>query len=924
MQEATHIMRGAMEANDLSTTLDRATAMLGELGDHKHHHHRHGHSHGHGHANTTHVPSHSHNDTQAVMSPKHYYELHMMALDELPNLEEYFLSLAVPAPPGAIENIPPQSSAPLPMSVPTVSRGQCTMTELYEVVQYCPRSVPRLYLQICAGSALIRSEEATVKTVLNDLKEAVKCVQCPVRGLFLRHYLLQAIKDKLPDEREVSDVVNVNEHVNEHEHEHEHGEGLGMEEQGNNMVPVEEEQEAQQVHNDNHNPALDNLMGDLGVDLNINDNMIDNGNGEDKNEHHHDALENLMGGLGVDVHQNVGGFFDNVPPAPPQEPPPPAPVPAAAAAAVMSLEEEVDDPNSPGTVKDSYQFVLSNFIEMNKLWVRIQHMPGDSKTRETKRKRERERNELRMMVGTNLVRISELEGVTSAIYGTIILPSILDQIVACHDPLAQAYLMDCIIQVFPDEFHIQTLEVVLNVCPKLREKVNIRTILQSVMNRLANYYEDELLLNDEEDTEGVKMSVMMDSFSMFDECIKSVLSARGVKLTAREAIRLESSLLDFTLKCYPGQMDHIDQCLGICASTLRGEGNHGITNGIVNVNPNPIPLDNRAIDELEKLLSLPLEELALGLLELHHYSELLSLLPWDNRKNVAVSLLKVLDSSGETISSLNEMNQLFAIITPLLRNNPITGAGINVPPADLALVPKVFHIIYNEDTDVHFEMLSSLKRQISECGGTSTNLVPLFYATLKLLNRVRDVEFPPPFVPEEETEAELSAEDNEEEDEHVAEAVTDAVQEDALDTEVVQATAAETDAVEAEIVESAQITDAVDKAILEGEVSKSEDDLSYEEDKEDDGISYDGGDDTKPNEEEDKANDSVDEITAELNDLISTRQEEKVEEKEESNPPSEALISYSVQNDLFADTPLVAGDEIIEIPVVQPVALKAK
>ena len=48
-----------------------------------------------------------------------------------------------------------------------------------------------------------------MKNVLQDLKEGVKCVQCPIRGLFLRHYLLQAVKDKLPDEKEVDDGVQV-------------------------------------------------------------------------------------------------------------------------------------------------------------------------------------------------------------------------------------------------------------------------------------------------------------------------------------------------------------------------------------------------------------------------------------------------------------------------------------------------------------------------------------------------------------------------------------------------------------------------------------------------------------------------------------------------------------------------------------------
>ena len=51
-------------------------------------------------------------------------------------------------------------------------------------------------------------------------------------------------------------------------------------------------------------------------------------------------------------------------------------------------------------------FVLLNFAEMNKLWVRMQHQ-GHSQDRE---KREQERQELRILVGTNLVRLSQLEG----------------------------------------------------------------------------------------------------------------------------------------------------------------------------------------------------------------------------------------------------------------------------------------------------------------------------------------------------------------------------------------------------------------------------------------------------------------------------------------------------------------------------------
>lgn len=96
-----------------------------------------------------------------------------------------------------------------------------------------------------------------------------------------------------------------------------------------------------------------------------------------------------------------------------------------------------------GNLQDSISFVLTNFIEMNKLWVRLQHQ-GHSRDRE---KREMERRDLRILVGTNLVRLSQLDGVDLEMYQTNILPAILEQVVNCKDVIAQEYLMEVVIQV---------------------------------------------------------------------------------------------------------------------------------------------------------------------------------------------------------------------------------------------------------------------------------------------------------------------------------------------------------------------------------------------------------------------------------------------------------------------------------------------
>ena len=96
-----------------------------------------------------------------------------------------------------------------------------------------------------------------------------------------------------------------------------------------------------------------------------------------------------------------------------------------------------------GSIEDSIAFILHNFAEMNKLWVRMQHQ---GHTRE-KERREKERLELRILVGTNLVRLSQLDAIDAGMYQREVLPNVLEQVIKCRDAIAQEYLMECIIQV---------------------------------------------------------------------------------------------------------------------------------------------------------------------------------------------------------------------------------------------------------------------------------------------------------------------------------------------------------------------------------------------------------------------------------------------------------------------------------------------
>lgn len=65
-----------------------------------------------------------------------------------------------------------------------------------------------------------------------------------------------------------------------------------------------------------------------------------------------------------------------------------------------------------GTVGDSIKYVLQNFKETVNLFSRLKKSGLSSE----RQKREKERMDLRILVGTNLVRLSQLDGVDADIY----------------------------------------------------------------------------------------------------------------------------------------------------------------------------------------------------------------------------------------------------------------------------------------------------------------------------------------------------------------------------------------------------------------------------------------------------------------------------------------------------------------------------
>ncbi|KFM75387.1 Vacuolar protein sorting-associated protein 35, partial [Stegodyphus mimosarum] len=108
----------------------------------------------------------------SLLSPKSYYELYMTVSDELRHLELYLLD--------------------------EFQKGR-RVADLYELVQYAGNIIPRLYLLITVGLIYMKTNEHSKRDILKDVVEMCRGVQHPLRGLFLRNYLLQCTRNILPD-----------------------------------------------------------------------------------------------------------------------------------------------------------------------------------------------------------------------------------------------------------------------------------------------------------------------------------------------------------------------------------------------------------------------------------------------------------------------------------------------------------------------------------------------------------------------------------------------------------------------------------------------------------------------------------------------------------------------------------------------------
>jgi vacuolar protein sorting-associated protein 35 len=514
----------------------------------------------------------------SLLSPRFYYELYMLIFQELQHLAAFFSDK---------------------------SRHGRKLTEVYESVQHAGNILPRLYLLVTVGVTYIQSGEAPGAEILRDMAELCKGVQHPIRGLFLRYYLLQMTKDKL---------------------------------------------------------------------------------------------------------QSV------------------------AAESPQGLEEVVD-------------FILSNFNETTRLWIRVQSQGGPGSRDRVKR--ERERHDLRILVGASLVRLSQLEGMTKAFYTDKVLPRILEQVIGCKDPMAQQYLLDCTVQVFPDDFHLSSLAVLLNTCSQTQRKVDLRPVLVNLMNRLRNFLQSSTTATRIESSE---------VFGLFRLHLERIMHRTDAKSTAQDddaadedvsgstttavpiinqqvvdspfvvaskacgnILELYAAFLGFTLSLDPKKYDQVSIVHGMALAAL--DKYMQTIGGLPSSSE-----DREEEDEDDPVWLGPLVEIVettvrlvplARALALSQFGSLLAAVPKKLSRKVSIAMVDaILEEEGmesRYIGDSTTASRFLSVIESLLYD-VVEVPALTTPAQDQVKVCKVVHLFHADDVEIQFELLNTLRSYFGRGG----------------------------------------------------------------------------------------------------------------------------------------------------------------------------------------------------------------
>ena len=236
--------------------------------------------------------------------------------------------------------------------------------------------------------------------------------------------------------------------------------------------------------------------------------------------------------------------------------------------------------------------------------------------------------------------------------------------------------MECIIQAFPDEFHLATLEPLLEATSKLSQEVEIKTIFISLMDRLSYFAAEN------SSTDLTSFNKNINIFKLFKKYTDKIIEEQGRSIELSRLLELEVAFLKFTIKTYSSDnISYVNDILESATYLIKSNREEKLT--------------PEAMRLLVKLLTIPLETLSLQVLKMGHYPELMGYMAFSSRKTVALRIVQAVLKQRKLLDSVEVTDQLIGFIKPLLEPDE----DEDQQPYELAeeqeSIAKLLHLISN-------------------------------------------------------------------------------------------------------------------------------------------------------------------------------------------------------------------------------------
>ena len=372
-------------------------------------------------------------------------------------------------------------------------------------------------------------------------------------------------------------------------------------------------------------------------------------------------------------------------------------------ARVLPDEDNKDIKEGCGTILDTIYFLIKNLEEMNRAWIRMTL----NASLDEKPILEKERLDIKMLIKDAIYIISKLKGMNNNLFEKEILPKIIEIIFMYDDYISQEFIMECILTDFPESYIIKNLDFLLLTLSKLGEGVDKKKLFVIVLEKLFNYYKNNIENKEGEEKEKIlnevhgAYPVVLRNFNIIiQKQEKSVQNLLNI-------LEINYNFIKFCVYCAPEE----EKLISI---------NHGLNSTYsILISANVSILFQDQLNKIHDILSIPLESIY-SIFDMANFPKLFSFLDYQNKKKLAFEIIDNLTNvnSHEKLDTLEKIKQLIIFLRPLeknldLNNNDNNNNELLIEKEQFTLI-KIFSVFKTKNIDLLFQFYFEFKNLLIE------------------------------------------------------------------------------------------------------------------------------------------------------------------------------------------------------------------